>query len=47
MVAMLIMAAEANSDGSNIKWSFEVVLESGCSLLFGCLVWDIGVGGLF
>ena len=44
---MLIMAAEANSDGSNIKWSFEVVLDSGCSLVFECFLGGIDVGGLF
>ena len=26
MVAMIIMAVEANNDGNNIKWSFAVVL---------------------
>ena len=30
------MAAEANNDGSNIKWSVEVVIENNCSLdIFG------------
>ena len=38
MVAMVIMATQANNDGSNIKWSFEVVLESDCSLIFGCFL---------
>ena len=39
MVAMVIMAMQANNDGSNIKWSFEVVLEGDCSLIFG---WFLG-----
>ena len=28
MVVMIITAVKANNDGSNIKWSFELVLES-------------------
>ena len=46
-MAMIIMAAEANKGGSNIKWSFIVVLEGGCCFIFGCLLGDIGVSGLF
>ena len=41
------MAVEANNDGSNIKCSLEVVLESGCSLIFGCFFGGIDVRGLF
>ena len=47
MVAMTIMTVEANNDGSNIKWSFAVVLEGGCCFIFGCFLWVIGVSGLF
>ena len=47
MVAMIMMAAEANNDGNNIKWSFVVVREGGCCFIFGCFLGDIGVGGLF
>ena len=42
-----MMAAEANNDGNNIKWSFVVVREGGCYFIFGCFLGDIGVGGLF
>ena len=31
---MVTMAADANNDGSNIKWPVEVLLESGCTLAF-------------
>ena len=47
MMAMIIMAAEANNDGSNIKWSFEVVPECSCSLVFRYILGDIGMSGLF
>ena len=57
MMAMMIIAVEANNDYSNVKcWSFVVVLEDGCSKWFlkmaadGCSWWgqgDIVVGGLF
>ena len=43
MMTMIIMAAETNNDSSNIKWSVEVVLQSGCSVVFGCFSGDIGV----
>ena len=46
-MAMIIMVAEANNDGSNIKWSFVVVFEGGCCFIFGCFLGDISVGGLF
>ena len=32
MVAMVILVAEAGNDDSNVKWPFEVVLESSSSL---------------
>ena len=51
MVAMIIMATEANNDGNNVKWSIVVVLEGGCCFIllfcFGYFLGDIGVGGLF
>ena len=47
MVAMIIMAAEANNHGNNIKQSFLVVLEVGYCFIFVCFLGDIGVGGLF
>ena len=35
MMAMMIIAVEANNDYSNVKcWSFVVVLEDGCSKWF-------------
>ena len=36
LVAMVIMKTEDNNDGSNIKWSLEMVFEGACSLVFGC-----------
>ena len=44
LVAMGIMKTEANDDGSNIKWSLEMVFEGACSLVFGCFLGCIGVG---
>ena len=41
------MAAEADNDGINSKWSFKVVLQSGCPFIFGCFLGGIGVGALF
>ena len=41
---MVIMKTEANNDGSNIKWSLEMVFEGACSLVFGCFLGCIGVG---
>ena len=38
------MVGETNNDGNNIKWSVVVVLESGCSLVFGCFLGSISVG---
>ena len=35
IVIMVIVVAEINSNGSNIKWSVEVFLESSFSLVFG------------
>ena len=46
MVTMIIMVAEANNDGNNIKLSFIEVLEGGCSFIFRCFFGDIGVCGL-
>ena len=46
-MAMIIMAAEANNSGNNIKWSFVVVLEGGCCFIFSCFLGDIGVSELF
>ena len=47
IVAMIIMAAEANNDGNNIKWLFVVVLWHVCCFISGCFFGDIGDGGLF
>ena len=44
LVAMVIMTTEANNDGSNIKWSFEMVLEGAYYLVFGCFLEYISVG---
>ena len=45
IVIMVIVAAETNSDGSNIKWSVEVFLDSSCSLAFGCFLGSNGIRG--
>ena len=42
---MVIMLMEANNDGSNIKWSVEVVNETGCSLAFRCFLGELMPGG--
>ena len=47
MVAVIIMAEEANNHGNNIKWSLVVVLEGGCCFICGCFLGGIDVGGLF
>ena len=47
MVAIIILAMEANNDGNIIKWSFAVVLYGVCCFIFECFLGDIGVGGLF
>ena len=44
IIVILIMVGETNNDGNNIKWSVVVVLESGCSLVFGCFLGSISVG---
>ena len=38
MVAMILVAAEANNDGNNIKWLFVVVLEGVGCFIVGCFL---------
>ena len=43
MVAMIIVAAEANNDGNNIYWLFIVVLQGVCCFIFVCFLGNIDV----
>ena len=44
--ALVIMAAKANENGSNVRWSFKVILESCWSLVFRCFLVDISMWGM-
>ena len=43
---MITKAAEANNDSINIKWSFKVVLDGSCFLIFQYFLGEISVAGL-
>ena len=45
IVIMVIVVAETNSNGSNIKWSVEVFLESSFSFVFRCFLGSNGIRG--